>query len=521
MLGGRIQETSIEPWAVDLIPSLLTSVLGASFNVRQFESQYDDFDNGDVALFEQKLDKLVLMWEEPKHHAAAPNKVCAVVAGEERVRLLIPGLILGKCRHSVMAKAAAVLAQPESKERDEGLYQLLLDTREHVAYVFHSDVVVLLCSELSALFADDSRHSKTIYHSKKERLKKRKMVQESASNDVEFLQTALQLKKQKRTGWVLRNVESPESVADHSYGVALCAMLIHDDKINWQKACMMALVHDMAESLVGDYAPGQVSQAEKQKQEHNAMHTLIYEKLKGSPRALEINALWQEYEERTTAEAKLVKDLDRFEMILQAHAYEQNGQSKRSLQEFFDSVKGKIQHPLVQSWQRVLENKRSNTATSAAVSPVPATTSNAEEATALHKSRKYTLLKHFLPLESRLTGTHTKVRLPQGERQKGCIACCKYCVKGQPHTNRKARETFWQCDVCKVSLCKFCWEPFHTVRNFEAPACLGLKPVAQAAAPATRQGTRNQEAIHQPPSQSEGQHQRSRKRRSISSSLLY
>ena len=33
-----------------------------------------------------------------------------------------------------------------------------------------------------------------------------------------------------------------------------------------------------------------------------------------------------------------------------------------------------------------------------------------------------------------------------------------------------------------------------TVRNFQAPACLGLEPVAQAAAPATRQGTRNQEA---------------------------
>jgi hypothetical protein len=158
----------------------------------------------------------------------------------------------------------------------------------------------------------------------------------------------------------------------------------------------------------------------------------------------------------------------------------------------------------------------------AAVSPVPpATTSNAEEVTSLHKSRKYTLLKHFLPLESRLTGTHTKVRLPQGERQKGCIACCKYCVKGQPHTNRKARETFWQCDVCKISLCKFCWEPFHTVRNFQAPACLGLEPVAQAAAPATRQGTRNQEATHQPPSPSGGQHQRKRKRRSISSSILY
>jgi 5'-deoxynucleotidase YfbR-like HD superfamily hydrolase len=45
--------------------------------------------------------------------------------------------------------------------------------------------------------------------------------------------------------------------------------------------------------------------------------------LKNSKAAQEIYALWCEYEEATTKEALLVKDLDKFEMIVQALEYEQ------------------------------------------------------------------------------------------------------------------------------------------------------------------------------------------------------
>jgi 5'-deoxynucleotidase YfbR-like HD superfamily hydrolase len=38
--------------------------------------------------------------------------------------------------------------------------------------------------------------------------------------------------------------------------------------------------------------------------------------------AQEIAQLWQEYEDATTPEALLVKDLDKFEMIVQAMEYE-------------------------------------------------------------------------------------------------------------------------------------------------------------------------------------------------------
>ncbi len=47
----------------------------------------------------------------------------------------------------------------------------------------------------------------------------------------------------------------------------------------------------------------------------------------------------QEYENATTPEGKLVKDLDKFDMVLQAYEYEISENRPKFLQEFFDSTK--------------------------------------------------------------------------------------------------------------------------------------------------------------------------------------
>ena len=54
--------------------------------------------------------------------------------------------------------------------------------------------------------------------------------------------------------------------------------------------------------------------------------------------------LMQEYEDQNSSDAKFVKDLDKFDMILQAHEYETD-QSHLNLQEFFDSTKGLSSFP--------------------------------------------------------------------------------------------------------------------------------------------------------------------------------
>lgn len=50
----------------------------------------------------------------------------------------------------------------------------------------------------------------------------------------------------------------------------------------------------------------------------------------------------QEYEYQDTDEAKFVKDLDRFDMVMQAFEYEQKEQRPGFLQEFFDSTEGML-----------------------------------------------------------------------------------------------------------------------------------------------------------------------------------
>jgi putative hydrolase of HD superfamily len=70
----------------------------------------------------------------------------------------------------------------------------------------------------------------------------------------------------------------------------------------------------------------------------------------------EIFDLWWEYENATTPEAKVVKQLDKFEMIFQATQYEKA--QGHNLQEFFESARGQITHPQLLEWANELEKRR-------------------------------------------------------------------------------------------------------------------------------------------------------------------
>lgn len=60
----------------------------------------------------------------------------------------------------------------------------------------------------------------------------------------------------KRTGWVLRDVRDPETIAGHMYRMSMMTFLIDDSNPLDRIKCMeMALVHDLAESIVGDITP--------------------------------------------------------------------------------------------------------------------------------------------------------------------------------------------------------------------------------------------------------------------------
>ncbi|KAI9591166.1 hypothetical protein BDF19DRAFT_456036 [Syncephalis fuscata] len=168
---------------------------------------------------------------------------------------------------------------------------------------------------------------------------------------LEFFHLCENLKRTKRTGWIDNGVQQPESIADHMHRMSLMAMLVNDPNLDRDKCVKMALVHDLAEAIVGDITPhAGVSKDEKYKLEK------IRQMLGETEQANEICSLWQEYEEATTNEALFVKDLDKYEMIVQAFEYEK-AQGK-TLDSFFASTLGRFQHPLVKGWVEELMEER-------------------------------------------------------------------------------------------------------------------------------------------------------------------
>lgn len=70
----------------------------------------------------------------------------------------------------------------------------------------------------------------------------------------------------------------------------------------------------------------------------------------------EIEALWQEYEDGVTDEAKLVKELDKLEMIVQAGEYER--EQGKDLSDFFASTRGKFATDVGKAWEAEIVSRR-------------------------------------------------------------------------------------------------------------------------------------------------------------------
>jgi len=154
-----------------------------------------------------------------------------------------------------------------------------------------------------------------------------------------FLKTAANLKKISRQGWIDKlSLDNPESVADHSYSMAIMGMVISDlQNYNSEKIIKMILLHDLAESKIGDHTPEQLSKEKKNKLENNAFDEII----KDLPNLIKLQYLqiWQEYQENNSLESKIVHQIDKLEMALQAKIYEKDGHSKDKLDSFFESAR--------------------------------------------------------------------------------------------------------------------------------------------------------------------------------------
>jgi putative hydrolase of HD superfamily len=162
---------------------------------------------------------------------------------------------------------------------------------------------------------------------------------------LDFLKTAVNLKKISRQGWIDRlSLNNPESVADHTYSMAIMGMVISDlQNYDSEKIIKMILLHDLAESKIGDHTPEELSKDEKKKLENNAFNEII----KNLPDLIKLEYLqiWQEYQEKNSQESNIVHQIDKLEMALQAKIYEKDGHSKDKLESFFESARIEIIDP--------------------------------------------------------------------------------------------------------------------------------------------------------------------------------
>jgi putative hydrolase of HD superfamily len=133
-------------------------------------------------------------------------------------------------------------------------------------------------------------------------------------SDRALLEEAIRLKEIVRAGWVRAGIGTPESVADHSWGMALLAIVLCPDDLDRERVLALAIVHDLAEVRAGDITPDEMPREVKRERERVAAAGLLREHPK-------LWALWEDYEQARSPEAKFVHELDKLDMGLQALRY--------------------------------------------------------------------------------------------------------------------------------------------------------------------------------------------------------
>jgi 5'-deoxynucleotidase YfbR-like HD superfamily hydrolase len=154
---------------------------------------------------------------------------------------------------------------------------------------------------------------------------------------VRFAYEAGMLKRTPRVGWQLAGVPNGESVAEHSFRVAIIAYAIaHLEGANAERAATLGLFHDIPETRIGD-----VPSVGKSYVQTAAPQLVITDQVAGLPDQLarHIIGLLTEHEtaktEGASLEALCSRDADKIECLLQAREYQAAGNTQ--LQDWVDS----------------------------------------------------------------------------------------------------------------------------------------------------------------------------------------
>jgi putative hydrolases of HD superfamily len=159
-----------------------------------------------------------------------------------------------------------------------------------------------------------------------------------------FLGHFYKLKEVERTGWKQKLLlDNPESVAEHTLTMIVLTLLFsefnnftHTKTINMIK---MVLIHDLGESIIGDYMPESIEIEKKKKLENFAINNIL-SKIPNTEIKKKYIKLWNEFDENKSNTSNLVHFIDKLEMAIQAKYYLDNNKNihKEDVKPFFDSA---------------------------------------------------------------------------------------------------------------------------------------------------------------------------------------
>jgi putative hydrolase of HD superfamily len=161
---------------------------------------------------------------------------------------------------------------------------------------------------------------------------------------IALLIEATVLKRLPRTGWLLRGVPDAESIADHSFGTAFVVLALADvlnasgtlpAPLDTGRALAIAVLHDLPEARLTDL-PGPTKHLIPREVKSQAEIKALAALTAALPSATRFQALWRDFEDEASPEGRLVKDADRFEMMIQCLRYELSG--SRGLDDFWTGM---------------------------------------------------------------------------------------------------------------------------------------------------------------------------------------
>lgn len=176
-------------------------------------------------------------------------------------------------------------------------------------------------------------------------------------NYLDFIKQCEKLKSTLRTAYT--STGRQESTAEHTWRLCLMAMVFEQEftNIDFSRLLKICIIHDLGEAIHGDIpAIDQTNSHNKSIQERQDLKQLLS--------SLDPNkqdyflALWDDYEQGNSLEAKIVKGLDKLETLIQHN----QGQNSSDIDYVFNLNYGKqymANHALLTAIRQLVDQETS------------------------------------------------------------------------------------------------------------------------------------------------------------------